>query len=555
MKKITALLLALIMLASLCACSFREEVKTDDDIVILFTNDIHGGITDGVTLSGVSYYKKQMLLKTPFVALVDCGDAIQGSNLTTVSKGEAAIRAMNTAEYDICTFGNHEFDYGIPRLFELIAMADAQYVNCNITYSGSGENYFENVKPYVIKDFGKTKVAFVGIDTPHTVSDASPLTFMENGEFVYDFAGGEDGSRLYSTVQATVDAAKNEGADYVIALSHLGNAEEESPFRSDDLIANTNGIDVVLDGHSHTVFDNFFVKNKDGENVICAQTGTKLENLGQITITSTGIITATLISDITDKDDTASEKIDEITATYGASLDEVVANTVSALSISDGDGIRAVRNRETAIGNLVSDSLRYKTNADISYANGGGIRAGIPKGEVKYSDIIDVTPFGNHVCVIEVTGAEILDMLEYFVKDAKSEVVDTAENKPVGESGSFPNMSGITFTVSTKVASSVVTDEEDMLISVGETKRVSDVKIEINGVYEPVDLTKTYTFATNDYMAFKGGSGMLHYLADHNVVSTFEETDYEVLREYIVEGLKGDLSAYSEPAGRITFKR
>lgn len=539
MKKLFCLILCLSLLLSFASCTAERQ----EDIVILFTNDIHCAIDDGIRLAGVAYYKNYLKQSHEYITLVDCGDAAEGSYLGSVSSGEIIIKAMNAVGYDYAILGNHEFNYGIERLNELIALSDAQYLGCNIKYFGSGDGIV-GMQPYSIAQYGKTKIAFVGVTTPTTFMDVSRQVFSEDGQSVYDFSG----ENLFESVQLTVDCAREEGADYVIVLAHLGIGSDAEPYLSTELAAATNGIDAILDGHSHNEFIYLNQQNKDGDNVILAQTGTKLQSLGQLVITAGGMITVTMVSDIDKADESAASAIESLKAEYGELLNKVVCTDCAGFSDKDSNGIRAVRNSETAIGDMVADGIKYVSGADIAYQNGGGVRSGLPAGDVIYSDVIAVLPYGNRVAVVEVTGAEMLDMLEYFVRNAQPETVDLESKTAIGEEGSYPNMSGITFAVDVTVPSSVIVDDDDMLIGVGETRRISDVKV--NG--EAIDKSKTYTFASSDYMILEGGSGMLRFLADHNVLNTGIMTDYESLAAYI-EHLGGDLSQYEKPQNRITF--
>ncbi len=555
MKKAAVFLIVLVTVFMFASCAVGDSAERHD-IVILFTNDIHSGIREGITLAGVAEYKKRIEAVTPYVALVDCGDAIEGSYLGTVSKGEVVVDAMNEVGYTYCIFGNHEFAYGIPRLNELTSKARAKYLCCNITYSGTEENELKNYVPYDIVRYGGSKVAFIGVSTPMTLTTANPKVFMENDKRVYDFAGGNDGQNLCDAVQKTVNDALADGADYIICLSHLGISKEDAPYFSTMLANGTEGIDVILDGHSHSQFEYFNTVNKNGEPVVVAQTGTQLASLGQLVITSDGLITVSLVSDITEKDEEIDAKINALVEKYGELLEKAVFNNTFGLSIRDENGVRTVRNTETAIGNLCSDAFRIIGNADIAYVNGGSVRDSLPEGEVKVSDIIALMPFANTAYNVRVTGSEIADMLEYWTKEALPETVDYENNQPIGEFGSFPQMSGIKFTLDTTLPPCNITlTEEGDLISVDDgQRRVSDIMILENGEYVPIDMNKTYTMATSDYVAVNGGSGMLLFLADHETESV-GILDYDCLIRYITENISADLSRYAQPEGRISFIR
>ena len=289
--------MALSMNVMTVSAAEAKAATKDGDIVVLYTNDIHCGITekDSMGISGVAAYKADMIKEygKDNVTLVDCGDAIQGSAIGTLSKGEYMIDIMNAVGYDYAIFGNHEFDYTIPELTKLVKKADAKYLSCNFTFLGDEKAEDKlTVAPYEIKDYNGVKVAYVGINTPETLVKSTPTYFMnEKGEFIYSFAQGNEGKDLYAAVQKAVDAARKEGAQYVVALSHLGIEEGSEPFRSTDVIANTTGINAVLDGHSHSTVTSDKVKNAKGEEVLLSQTGTKLANIGKLVITKDGKMT------------------------------------------------------------------------------------------------------------------------------------------------------------------------------------------------------------------------------------------------------------------------
>lgn len=543
--------LCLLIIVALLVTLFSGCKKGEDyDIIILFTNDVHCGVEDDIGYAGLAAYAENVADKTPYTALVDCGDSIQGDIIGTVSEGEYPAELMKKTGYDFAVPGNHEFDYGTEMLAELMEITGAQYTACNLRYTGSGTNPIENIQPYIMRTFGDTTVAFVGICTPESITSSEPSSFMdENGSFVYDFYGGGNGTELYEQVQKTVDECRENGAEYVIALSHLGIAEESEPFRSVDVIQNTSGIDAVLDGHSHSVIPCRIEYNKLGEEVLLSSTGTKLNNIGQLVITSCGNITVGLISDYPAKDSAMSEYIGQLQSELETDMERVVAKSGFALPISE-NGIRLVRNRETAIGDFCADAFRELSGADIALMNGGGIRADLPEGDIKYGDIISVMPYGNTLCMAKAKGSEILDALEMascFVLPESSD-----GEKSVGENGGFLQVSGLKYTIDTSISSTVQTDENGMFVSAGVSRRVKDVMVLSDGKYVPIEPDKTYTVASHSYLIKEGGDG-LNMFADNELVIDEGALDYSVLIDYIKDNLGGTIGGeYSQPQGRIT---
>ncbi len=547
--KSTSLLLALVLLLSLFAGC---EQKTPD-IVILYTNDVHCGIDENIGYAGLAAYRDAMLQKTPYVTLVDLGDAIQGALIGTVSEGEYLVDIMNEVGYDLAILGNHEFDYGMERLAYLLEKANATYLGCNLSYFGKKEDPLKKVEPYKILSYGKTKVGFIGISTPETITSSTPAYFMEDGEFVYGFEGGTNPDAFYEKVQSYIDICRSEGADHVILMAHLGDSEEASVYNSVELIRRTEGADAVLDGHAHSTISSEIVYNKKGDAVLLSSTGTKLQNIGQLVISSSGLVTTGLVSAYPEKDADVEAYIETIKASYESAMNEVVAKTELALSCYDANGIRLVRSRETAIGNFCADAYRSLSGADIALVNGGGIRADLPKGDVSYADLIAVHPFGNMLCMAELTGAEILDVLEIAVRLTKSE---TSENgNAIGEDGTFQQVSGLRFTVDTSIPSTVVMDDNGMFKEITGARRVSNVEVMNDaGEYVPLDPNATYTVASHNHLIKSAGGGITQFI-DKPLLIDDGMADYQVLIAYIKSLAEGEFTArYAETEGRITVK-
>lgn len=548
--KIAPLVLVVVLLLSLFSgCALNNQ----DDIVILYTNDVHCAVDADIGYAGLAAYKNWIEQKTDYVTLVDCGDALQGDAIGTVSKGEYLVDIMNYIGYDFAVLGNHEFDYGMQQLSELMAKSSAQYLGCNINYTGSGESVVSALKAYEIVEYGKVKVAFIGVLTPESIVKSTPSYFMdESGQLVYDFYGNS-GEQLYTQVQKTVDECRDQGADFVVALAHLGNDEQSEPFSSVDLIKSTSGIDVVLDGHSHSVIPCDVVIDKDGNKVLLSSTGTGLTNIGQLVITPSGNISTGLIGDYPDSESKTETFIKEIQSQYESDLNRVVAQTEVKLTTTSDSAVRLIRNRETNLGDFCADAYRYIAEADIGFANGGGIRADIDAGDITYGDIISVHPYGNTLCVAEVTGQEILDALEMASRSVLLETSD-GENA-VGENGGFLQVSGLKYTVDTSIESTVQVDESGMFLSCGENRRVKDVMVlGDDGEYVPLDPQKTYTLASHNYLIKQGGDGINMFM-DNKLILNEGMLDYQVLITYITENLDGIVGEeYSTAQGRIIIE-
>lgn len=555
-KRAAALAAAAVFITGMTAVPVSAE-ENSEDTVILFTNDIHCGADNNIGFDGLALYKREMQAQHEDVFLVDAGDAIQGMPLGTLSNGEYITRLMNAVGYDVAIPGNHEFDYGFEELCKRESELGCSYICCNLFSTETGENIFTK---YTILDTsdGK-KIGFVGVTTPESFHSSTPVIFQnENGEYIYDFSGDD----LYDTVQENVDAVRNDGADYVIVVGHLGEKGSIDGWTATDVASNTTGVDVFIDAHSHEVIPSLEVENKDGEKVIIAQTGTKFANIGKLTITPDGKFSTELISEVpapddslgfaedtwTEADDREGRYVDsdinllihEIEAEADEKLSVKIGETQFKLWDSDPEtGERRVRTGETNLGDLCADAYRTYLGTDIALINGGGIRAPIEEGDITYRDAITVQPFNNMACAAEVSGQQILDMLEVG-----------AASYP-DENGSFANVSGMTYSIDPGIESSVQLNEFNEFVGVAGEYRVKDVYI--NG--EPLDVDKTYTIASHDYFLKNGGDGYI-MSGKCNIYLDSVISDSDLIAAYIRDDLGGVIpEKYADPygEGRITI--
>jgi len=227
-----------------------------------------------------------------------------------------------------------------------------------------------------------------------------------------------------------------------------------------------------------------------------------------------------------------------ITARFEDLQNEVVARSEVELTINGPDGVRAVRNAETNLGDLCADAYRVIMGADVGFVNGGGIRASIAAGDVTYGDIISVHPYGNEMCLAEVTGQQLLDCLELGVRELP------------GESGGFQHVSGMAYTVDTTIPSSVVLDEDGLFVAVNGEYRVRNVTV--GGA--PLDVEATYTLAGHNYLLKEQGSGASMFAPGKiTLLKDCVMLDNQLLISYITKHLGGVVGQeYAAPQGRIT---
>ena len=573
-------------------------LAADKDIVVLYTNDVHCGVDDNIGYAGLALYKKEMQQQTPYVTLVDTGDAIQGAPIGTLSDGGYLIDIMNYVGYDFAVPGNHEFDYGMPRFLELAWKLNCGYYSCNFIDSVTGAPVFA---PYKMFTYGATQVAFVGVTTPESFTKSTPAYFQDSqGNYIYSFCEDESGQKLYDQVQASVDAARTAGADYVILAGHLGENGITQKWSSASVIANTTGIDVCIDGHSHETVPSENVKNKNGQNVVLTQTGTKLNHIGKLTISADGSIRAELVSEVPaadlDREYTVQEhdSLSRIAKRelgsynrwmdiYNSNLDKIKnADVIPAglnivipgKSYINPNGkaadygtyqfIQSIENQynetlKTVLGTTpyeltVNDPATGNRIIRNAETNLGDLTADAYRAELGAD--IGLSNGGGIRSVIKPGNITYNDTLAVFpygnmgcvieatgqqIKDA----LEMASRNCPEESGGFLQVSGLTYTIDTSVKSGVQTDDRGNFTGVSGPYRVTDIRV--GG--EPLELNKRYTVASHNYMLKQGGDGMTMFKGC-NVIRDEVMVDVDILSSYIRRMGGSVTSEYANPGGQ-----
>lgn len=565
-KRLLPFLLALAMVFSLAVPAFAAAPEArdlptvaEDDVVILYTNDVHTYIDQDLTYSMVAGYKDTL----DNVLLVDAGDHIQGTAYGSMDDGATIIELMNAAGYDAATLGNHEFDYDMPRTLQVIDDAAFPYVSCNFYHEENGVQGENVLDSYVVYEVNGKSIALIGITTPESFTKSTPAYFQDDeGNYIYGIAGGSDGEELYSAVQEAIDAASEE-ADYIIALGHLGVDPSSTPWTSEEVIANTTGLDAFIDGHSHTTMEMETVLDEEDNPVVLTQTGSYLDAMGQLTISADGTITTQLLTAEDLAEVTPNAEVlaieEEWIAEIDAELGTVIGYTDNVLANHDSEGNRLVRKQETNTGDFVTDALYYlfdnmDMDVDAAIMNGGGIRNTAITNELSYQTCKEIHTFGNVACLITVTGQQILDALEWGAKDVAPAGETAVEN------GGFLQVSGLRYTINTAIPSTVQQDDKGVWTGgpTGEY-RVTNVEILNNetGEYEPLDLTASYNLAGYNYTLRDLGDGFAMFDGAVNVLDYVME-DYMVLANYIQsfpaneDGLP-EVTGYEEVDNRITI--
>ena len=391
------------------------------DLYVVHTNDVHARIvpSDG----GMGYSKFSSLLKmgrslTDNILLLDAGDVSHGTNLANVFQGETVGVLLEMLGYDAVAPGNHDFNYGYQALLEKAKLAE-EYSNLRVLAANVTDSEGNLVfQPYQVYDYNGYKVVVIGLATPDTKTKAHPK-YTEGLEFMSD--------EIVNNAQAFLDYA-NEIGDFVIVLGHIGlDADGSSGVTSDWIASNLNGIDLFVDGHSHTVLEHGLQVN----DTLIVSTGEYLKNFGVVEIhfnaDGAKITDARLVSaeEVENPEGTILDtafgikevpndpEVDAYVAKMQAKLDEMY-NVVVATIPTDLDGAREnVRTKKTNLSRLVVAALTNETEADFTITNGGGIRASLKKGDVTLGDVNNVLPFTNTVAVCEITPAEVYAALEH----------------------------------------------------------------------------------------------------------------------------------------------
>ena len=546
MKKLLSLLLVLCLVLSLSCTAFAAgaEKPLDGKTVILHSNDVHGAID---LYAAMAALKADYEAQGAEVILADAGDYSQGTVYVSVNKGADAVTMMNATGYDVVTLGNHEFDYGYAQLAENMKAAKFQ-VLCADVLGADGKTIYD---ANTIIEKGGVKIGFFGLETPEAQTKANPKLIQG-----LKFLAGADGKELYDCAAAQVADLKAKGADLVVCLAHLGVDESSEPYTSYDLAKNVQGIDFIIDGHSHTVM----TAGPNGEAI--QSTGTAFANIGVITIdNATKKIVGNELKAIWHTEKNADGK--SVTVVDYKTRDEKVAAAakaiidpidkaygekfaVSEVALNGTKAPNGNRDSETNLGDLITDAMLWKirTQATISVpaenvvaiTNGGGIRATVKAGDVTKKDINTVLPFGNTLAVVYVTGAELLEALEASTYCTPESI------------GGFPQVAGMQFTVATYETYDK-NDESYPNSTYYGPKTINRVTIgSING--KDFDPEATYAVITNNFVA-GGGDTYYAFAAATNQFDTGLPLD-EVVMEYITKELKGVIGeTYAEPAGRI----
>ena len=540
MNKFVAGGLSLTMILGLSVYAPASTVEAADmsgKLVVIHTNDMHGRFemdTDGGVLgiSSVAALKGYYEKLGANVLLLDAGDFSQGTNLVNYYKGLNSIYFMNAAGYDAVSLGNHEFDFGLESLKAMTDAADFPILDANIISKETGLPYLDDNEIFY---FDGMKVGVFGLDTPETQTKASPKNVKE-----VTFLDGTD---LYACAQAQVDFLEAQDCDYIICIGHLGQDAESEGKRSFDVLNTVDGIDLFVDGHSHTRLP----EGMDYNGTKVVSTGEYLSNIGVVVYDGKNT-KATLVNDLYHVGGCPS--MDEFVESFDKIVEDAYAGTfATSLNQLNGERSPGVRTQETNLGNFSTDAYKYTAETyvvengldmtiDGAIQNGGGIRATIEAGDISMDTLYKVFPYGNTISIATVSGAELLEALEASCAACPEAL------------GGFPQVSGIKFTLDTSVPYEQG-EQYPNSTYYAPANPGSRVTIETVGG-KKFDMNATYNIAVNNFMA-DGGDTYYVFTKASKVIDT-GVVDAEGLISYVnsLNGIIGD--EYTTSKGNITIK-
>ena len=517
--------------------SIVEAADMSGKLVVIHTNDMHGrfeknteegslGMSSVAALKG--YYEKL----GANVLLLDAGDFSQGTNLVNYYKGLNSVYFMNAAGYDAVSLGNHEFDFGLESLRAMTDVANFTILDANIISKETGLPYLDDNEIFYFDDM---KVGVFGLDTPETQTKSNPKN-VKDVTFL-------DGAELYACAQAQVDFLEDQDCDYIICIGHLGQDAESEGKRSFDVLNTVDGIDLFVDGHSHTQLS----EGMDYNGTKIVSTGEYLNNIGVVVYDGKNT-KATLVNDLYHVGGCPS--MDEFVASFDKVVDEAYAGTfATTMNQLNGQRSPGVRTQETNLGDFSADAYKYTAETyvaengldmtiDGAVQNGGGIRATIEAGDISMDTLYTVFPYGNTISIVTVSGAELLEALEASCSACPDAL------------GGFPQVSGIKFTLDTSVPYEQGEQYPDSTYY-APANPGSRVNIETVGG-KKFDKNATYNLAVNNFMA-DGGDTYYVFTKASKVINT-GVVDAEGLISYVnsLNGIIGD--DYATPKGNITIK-
>ena len=473
------------------------EVGSDDetivDLNIFHTNDIHGGVDENI---GFAKFKHFINLANEYTRaegylVLDAGDIFHGTPFATVELGESVAQVLKVVGYDAMSPGNHDFNYGQDRLVELGKVADVELLAANVKTIEGKLRYGD----CFVKEIGGMSVGLFGLTTPETVTKT-------NSENVVGLTFGTE-EEIVAEAKLMVQVLQERGVDVIIGLMHMG-IDTDSRIKSTTIASQVDDIDLIIDGHSHSELNQYEIVN----GTILTSTGEHFKNVGVVTI-QYDLMADEIIKLVPhqismkqlekcEEDTEVKSVIDRIKNNQKSILEEVIGTTAIKLE----GGRSSVLNGHTNLGHLLTAAMLNETQADISLINGGTIRDSIDVGMITKGDVLKVLPFSNHIVTVEMTGKQLIEILN------KGLVIG---------SGRFLHFAGLLV-------------EAKLVQEAGCPDRYEVLSVQFN--QQPLELTQTYVVAMNDFMVAGGDDYQMSQSS--NLLNSFGTLD-EALISYVKE--------------------
>lgn len=490
-----------------------EGVHPPVRIVILHTNDLHGQILPfrnthprpgepeeiggfAVLAAAINKTRTEAEAAGVPVVLVDAGDFFQGTPEGDLPNGRLVVDLFNLMCYDAITLGNHDFDQGQDNLRQLLERSQAPMLSANLHLAGD-RAYFPRAEPYIIKEVGGIRIAFVGLILHDLAMVCSKKAVA--GLVVRDEA---------ATLQTLIPELRRQGADLIIPINHCGIETDKV------LAAQFSEIPLIIGGHSHTAIENTY--RDAGTGTVVVQTGAKCRNLGRVDLTVDFVTRRVtecetkllpLRKDLWGEDGSVSEAIEKATPEIRATMAEELGESAEEMTTrpEPGSGL------SSRLGNWITDVMRESAGVDVALTNRSGIRSTMPKGKLTRRDLYQISPFGNTIAKVNLTGEQLRGVIEFALNEGTRHILE---------------ISGATLVVDL----SKPVGERVVEMTVGDTT---------------LDRARTYRVCTNSFLA-QGG--------DHQEIFTQgqdpEDTGVTVL-DATIERVKGHSPVKAEPSPRI----
>jgi 5'-nucleotidase / UDP-sugar diphosphatase len=494
-----------LLIVVLCAGSAYAQTAR---ITFLLVNDIYlmtdQMMPDGKRRGGFARLAgvvKAERAKGGNVIFAHAGDTLSPSLMSGIDRGAHMIALTNLIPPDIFAPGNHEFDFGKTTFLE--RMGEAKFPLYAANLRGSDGAPLVNFKDRAIVTIDGVRIGLTGAtyDDSARASDPGDLMFLPT----------------VTTLNEQAEALRREGADFVVAVAHLTREQGYEVFRG-------RAVDLILTGHTHDLFIEYdgrtamVESNYDAHYVTAIDVTINVDQESgrrrttwwpQFRIIDTATVTP---------DPEAAAAV----AKYEAQLSEQIDAPIGATAVELDSRTATVRTREAAIGDLIADAMRWSAQTDVAVTNGGGIRSDkiYPPGTtITRRDILAELPFSNRLVTLDMSGGALKAAIENGLSQLPS------------PSGRFPQVSGLEI-------------EADVSRPAG--NRILSIKV--GGA--PLDTSKTYSVATNDFMA-RGGDD---YIAFRDAKLVLPPDDSPMVAYEVIDYIKSIGTIRTGVDGRIVLK-